>query len=166
MGLEDAWQTKSAHMRQAAGVLGFLFTNGYLAYLKFQKSNMKHCDFKIKLANSLMEFKENEPRPSRSSLKISNGSAPTTAHVLKFLEKPTEDKTGFEKKYSRYQRECFYCQHNPNKKPEIHKTSYYCEGCVGPRNQMYPLCDPKTGRECFKLHIINGLPQKRRYVHN
>ena len=33
VGLEDAWQTKSVHMRQFAGVLGFLFTNGYLAYI-------------------------------------------------------------------------------------------------------------------------------------
>ena len=65
VGLEDAWQTKSVHMRQFAGVLGFLFTNGYLAYSKFQKSRIKHCDYKVKLANALMEFKENEPRPKK-----------------------------------------------------------------------------------------------------
>ena len=29
--LEDAWQTKNAHLRQVAGVLGFLFTDAYLA---------------------------------------------------------------------------------------------------------------------------------------
>ena len=166
VGLEDAWQTKSAHMRQFAGVLGFLFTNGYLAYSKFQKSSIKHCDYKVKLANALMEFKENEPRPTRNSLEPSVGGASAKVHVLKLLEKLTADKNGCEKQYRRYQRECFYCQHNPQKKPEIHKTSYHCEGCVGPRGQLYPLCDPKTGRECFKLHIVNGLPSKRRYTHN
>ena len=52
-GLEDAWQTKNASMRQVAGVLGFLFTNAYLGYRHFQKSAMKHSNFKIELANSI-----------------------------------------------------------------------------------------------------------------
>ena len=34
-GLEDAWQTKNANMRQVAGVVGFLFTNAFLAYKHF-----------------------------------------------------------------------------------------------------------------------------------
>ena len=121
-GLEDAWQTKSAHMRQVAGVLGFLFTNGYLAYVNFQKQ-IKHSEYKIKLANSLMEFKEEELRPSRSSL--DNSTAPKKVHVLRLLEKPAVDKSGKQKVFKRYQRDCFYCQHNPEKAPEVHRTSYY-----------------------------------------
>ena len=34
-------------MRQATGIFGFIFTNGYLAYIHFQKTSMKHCDYKI-----------------------------------------------------------------------------------------------------------------------
>ena len=31
VGLEDIWKTQSAHARQFAGVLGFVFTPAYLA---------------------------------------------------------------------------------------------------------------------------------------
>ena len=89
-GLEDAWQTKNANMRQVAGVIGFLFTNAYLAYRHFQKSEIKPSDFKVKLANALSKFKEIAPHTKRFSLEV---PIPDIAkvHVLKLLQKPTKD---------------------------------------------------------------------------
>ena len=59
MGLEDVILTKSLHIRQFTGILGFLFTNSYLAYKYFQpnESNFEHVAFKNALANQLLEFK-------------------------------------------------------------------------------------------------------------
>ena len=151
-------------MRQVAGVIGFLFTNAYLAYRHFQKSQMKHADFKVKLANALTKFKETTPHAKRFSLEV---PIPDIAkvHFLKLLQKPTKSGVEQEMKNSRYQKYCFYCQHNPNKAPEERKTSWHCEACVVPNGRVYPLCDPKTERRCFELHIVNGLPPKRRYSH-
>ena len=163
-GLEDAWQTKNANMRQVAGVIGLLFTNAYLAYRHFQKSQIKHSDFKVKLANALSKFKETAPHTKRFSLEV-----PILyigkVHVLKLLQKPTKDDVKQESKNNRYQKYRFYCQHNPNNVPEERKTSWHCEACVGPNGQVYPLCDPKTRRKCFELHIVHGLPPKRQYSH-
>ena len=89
-GLEDAWQTKNANMRQVAGVISFLFTNAYLAYHHSQKSQIKHSDFKAKLANALSKFKETTLHMKRFSLEV---PIPDIAkvHVLKLLQKPTKD---------------------------------------------------------------------------
>ena len=163
-GLEDAWQTKNSNMRQLAGVIGFLFTNAYLAYRHFWKSQIKHTDFKVKLANALSKFKETAPHAKRFSLEV---PIPDIAkvHVLKLLQKPTKDGVEQERKNNWYQRYCFYCQHNPNKAPEEQKTSWHCEACVGPNGQVYRLCHTKTERKCFELHIAHGLPLERRYSH-
>ena len=141
-GLEDAWQTKNANVRQVAGVIGFLFTNAYLAYRHFQKSEIKPSDFKVKLANALSKFKEIAPHTKRFSLEV---PIPDIAkvHVLKLLQKPTKDGVEQERKNSGYQKYCFYCQRNPNKAPEERKTSSNCEACVGPNGQVYLLCDRK-----------------------
>ena len=68
--LEDVWQAKNANMRKVAGVIRFLFTNAYLAYRHFQKSQIKHSDFKVKLANALSKFKETTPHTKRFSLEV------------------------------------------------------------------------------------------------
>ena len=96
-GLEDAWQTKNANMRQVAGVIGFLFPNAYLAYRHFQKSQIKHSDFKVKLVNALSKFKETAPCTKRFSLEV---PIPNIAkvHVLKLLQKPTKDDVEQERK--------------------------------------------------------------------
>ena len=47
--------------------------------------------------------------------------------------------------------------------PDI-KTSWHCAGCVGSKGETYPLCDPRTGRNCYELHLIHGLPKKRRWT--
>ena len=58
MGLEDVILNISLHIRQFTGILGFLFTNSYLAYKYFKpnQSNLEHVAFKIALANQLLEF--------------------------------------------------------------------------------------------------------------
>ena len=167
-GLEDAWQTKNAHVRQVAGVLGFLFTNAYMAYRHFRNSTMKHSDFKVKLANALMGYIMEQHR----TLRLSNNNvapaeeADAKVHVLVLLEKPFKGKDGEERDFQRYQKYCFYCQHNPVGNPSKQKTSFHCKACVGPNGQVYPLCQPSTGRSCFQMHIVNGLPPKQRHTQN
>ena len=145
-------------MRQAAVVLGFLFTNAYLGYRHFQKSDMKHSTFKIKLANAMIEYSDSALRPNLRA----TGEIPLVAekyHKLVVLQKDGVKNNG------RYQRTCYYCQHDPSKPPmKDIKTSWYCAGCVGPNGETYPLCDPRTGRDCFHLHIAHGLPPKRRWT--
>ena len=60
MGLEDAILTKSPHIRQFTGILGFLFTNAYLAYRYFKpnRSSLGHVNFKMARSNQLLEFSE------------------------------------------------------------------------------------------------------------
>ena len=57
MGLEDVILTKSPHIRQFTGILGFLFTNSYLTYKHFKSNqfNLEHVALKIALANQLLE---------------------------------------------------------------------------------------------------------------
>ena len=162
VGLEDVWKTKNSNMRQVGGVLGFIFTNAYLAKRFFQKSTIKHCDFKIKLGNALCKFKEATQRAKRLSIDVSiSNTHIEKVHLPKLLERPKG--SGKEGQKGRYQKYCYYCQHNPATEPVIRKTSYYCEACLGPNGEQYPLCHPDTGRECMKLHIINGMPTKRRF---
>ena len=81
--LEDAWQTKNSYIKQVAGVVGFLFTNAFLAYKHFQKSASKHSQFKVNLANALTRFKEAEPKAKRLSLYVVMLKV-QRVHVLKF----------------------------------------------------------------------------------
>ena len=143
----------------------FLFTNGYLAYkfLVNKDRSVPHHLFKVDLANALISFKGDTTRPIRSSIEPLVPAA-EPVHVLKVLEKPVVDKYGKEQEFKRYQKYCFYCQHDPTKPPVIQKTSYHCIACVGSNGELYPLCNPDTGRDCFQLHILHGLPQKRRYM--
>lgn len=131
------------------------FTNAFLAYKHFQKSKMKHSSFKVNLSNAMTQFKDKTVRSSQRN----TGDVPVlsalsqSVHVLV----PLKDK--------RYQRTCWYCQHDPSKPPipDV-KTSWHCAGCVGSKGQTYPLCDPRTGRNCYELHLIHGLPTKRRWT--
>ena len=165
LGLEDVWKTKCPQMRQAAGVFGFLFTNAFLAYkfLVNKGKDISHHSFKLKLANALMSYKEASARPTRGIAPQTDG-APSPVHVLKALEKPTVDKSGKPRQFKRYQKYCFYCQHNPAQEPVSQKTSYHCVACIGTNGEVYPLCSPDTGRDCFEKHIKHGLPQKRRFL--
>ena len=63
-GLEDVWMTKSYISRQFAGVLGFVFSNAYLAFQYFNSDQAKHVPytvgdhtkFKMALCTQLIEF--------------------------------------------------------------------------------------------------------------
>ena len=159
--MEDAWQTKNANLQKLAGVLGFCFTNEYLAYHYFWESSMKHSAFKIKLANVLMEFKEDSHCPQRLPLGSPAEEVEDKVHVLVLLEKPTNEKDGKERKFQRYQKYYFYCQHNPHKTPLKQKTHWHCEACVGSNGEVYPPCAPSTGQKCFQMHRVHGLPPKQ-----
>ena len=72
-GLEDVWSTKDYNQRQFAGVLGFAFSNTFLAATYFTQgsqnksiSKTRHINFKIKLANQFISFKLAKERPARS----------------------------------------------------------------------------------------------------
>ena len=58
LGLENVTLTKHPHI-PFTEILGFLFTNNYLAYKYFKpdQSNLEHVAFKTALANQLLEFK-------------------------------------------------------------------------------------------------------------
>ena len=86
---------------------------------------MKHSAFKIKLANALMEFKEDSHHSQRLSIGSPAEEAEDKAHALILLEKPTKEKDGKERKFQRYQKYCFYCQHNSDKAPIKQKTSWH-----------------------------------------
>ena len=54
VGLENIWHTKNPHRQQTAGILGFCFTNGYLAMKYFSKPNVPPHQFKMATANALV----------------------------------------------------------------------------------------------------------------
>ena len=147
-GLEDVWMTKNPIHRQIAGVLGFLFTNAYLTKKHFQKTSIKHYEFKLELANKMVKFKEETKRMRRVKIDVPVLPKSDVIHVPQLL------------KVERYQKYCYYCQHDSMKPPVIIKTSYYCSGC----GITKPICHPSTERDCFRLHIIHGMPKKRRFV--
>ena len=72
-GLEDVMNTRSYHIRQFCGVMGFVFTNAFLACRKFSTPGAitdmatsvnapseacDHAKFRIKLSNTLITFGE------------------------------------------------------------------------------------------------------------
>ena len=151
LGLEDVWMTKSPLQRQLAGIVGFIFTNSYLAMKYFgNNKDMKHVDFKKALANQMIVYDEVERREKRRSKnadkiltnadKIQNMSG---QHTLK--------------KYpgKREQKPCFYCQHGRSY-PVKQKTCYECVECD------VPICPP-TLRDCWQNHVVS-MPKKRRLV--
>ena len=52
--LEDSWQTKQPHHRQFASILVFSFTNAYLGFKYYKEKDCKHSNFKMALANLLI----------------------------------------------------------------------------------------------------------------
>ena len=91
-----------------------------------------------------MEYKEEERRPQRFSI---DHPQVCVEKDLALLNKPTKGKRGDERDSKRCQKYCLYCQHDPRKEPEKHQTSYHCKGCLGSNGEVYPLCQPTTGRK-------------------
>ena len=57
VGLEDIWHTKNPHRWQLPRILGFCFTNGYLAKKYFSNPSLLHYQFKMAAANALVMYK-------------------------------------------------------------------------------------------------------------
>ena len=135
-GLEDAWLMRSPHKRQLGGILGFCFTNAYLAMKYFGKNKQSHYQFKITASTVLTQF-ESANLHQTMQLNVSSEQA------LHSLEKFP------------YSKDCFYCKHGfekPQKKGNT--TTFKCAAC------NIPICKPTKG-QCWDLHIIKGLPKKR-----
>lgn len=147
LGLEDVWGTKSPLQRQLAGILGFIFTNSYLAMKYFgNNKDMKHVDFKKALANQMIVFDEVVSREKRLQRNVAENAEgyqnQTGKHTLM--------------KYAgiREQKPCFFCQHGRNP-PVKQKTGYRCVECKA------AICPP-TLRDCWDRHTVD-MPKKRRY---
>ena len=147
-GLEDAWLTKDPCCRQFAGVLGFMFSNAFLAHLHFNGTKVLHADFKMELVNAMLNFNENAMIERRPNLVAIGNDA--NYHHLKRIE----DVHGVSQKV------CFFCQHG-RMEPKKRKTRWYCGKC----GVEFPLC-ACTVRDCFQQHIQHGMPKKRRCSKN
>ena len=105
-GLEDAWKTKNPIHRQAAGVFGVLLTNAFLMKKYFQKSPLKHYQFKIALANDMVSYSDATRRTRQLQIDVPlDATGSDLPHLPKLL------------KSDRYQVRCWYCQHNPTTAP-------------------------------------------------
>ena len=82
LGIEDVWHTRNYIHRQFGGIIGFAFTNAYLAakFFSVQKTCSgsgvvgEHTAFKIKLCNQMVNFK-NQARLMRN-LPVAIGDTP------------------------------------------------------------------------------------------
>lgn len=149
LGLEDVWSTKDYIHRQFAGMLGFAFSNTFLAATHFALNPRKkaiaaesHVNFKMKLANQLVIFKQANQRPARS---VSARNIDTRfGHKLVSLG-------------NRKQGWCYYCRHSQADDYIRNKTNFYCQLCGVDK----PLCAPTTKRDCYELHLSNGMPSPK-----
>ena len=146
LGLEDVLLTKSPHMRQIIGILGFLFTNAYLAYRYFKPNQDKldHLKFKMALGKQMVQFKDHASvNASRSLRPIANDERPMVAstHAVVKLAYPTP---------------CYYCRHG-YEKSERNMTTFGCSLCKKPLHKS-----SYKKRDCWNLHILHGIPDWRR----
>ena len=143
LGLEDVLLTLSPHVRQFTGIVGFLFTNAYLAYKYFkqEQSQLEHVNFKLALAERLVKYQVvAEPAPTRSLSSMDETSMVVSSHVPEKLA---------------YPQPCFYCQHGyevSTRKTTTFKCSF----------RKVPLHKSTHNLQCWQLHITHGLPPKRR----
>ena len=77
--LEDVWHTKK-RCRQLAGILGFYFTNGYLAMKHFSDLLLPHFKFKMTAAAALTTYKLCSIVETRSLLNVTE--EPIQEHPL------------------------------------------------------------------------------------
>ena len=144
LGLEDVYRTSSPHKRQFGGIVGFLFTNAYLAYNYFN-SNIKHSTFKKRLATAMLRFSSFEDHtPALRSLNNSvvEVQSPECVPVANGLD---------------YGKPCYYCKHGFAE--SVRKcTTFNCAKCGVPLHRP----TNKNFSLCWKLHLENGLPPKRK----
>ena len=110
LGLEDVWRTVSPHTRQFAGVLGFIFTNSYLAMKYFQRkdTDLKHADFKMELANQMVKFEETvNPSGRRSSILLDAlTDTPIVDHDKRSIQGSTNRRLVYMQAWKRYTQDC------------------------------------------------------------
>ena len=149
VGMEDALMTKQSSVRQLCGLFGFIETNAFLSYLHFTSRMLSHDQFKRKLVVSLLEYSDasaKECPTTRSTRSVTEVAAKVAGgHVL------------VKYKGSRKQRRCYYCYHGYHDRREF-RSCYHCSYC----GFDYALCAPTTGRNCWALHLQNGMPMKKR----
>ena len=127
--LEDVWRTHNPHLRQFSGIIGFCFTNAYLAMKHFTRRGIAHHEFKCAGALALTSFNTQATMHETRAINLSSDN------VLHSLER-----IGFSK-------ECYYCQHGFKEPRRANKTtSFRCKLC------QVPICRPSKS-ECWDLHI-------------
>ena len=145
LGCEDVLLTKSPQMRQFSGIIGFLFTNAYLAFKKFKhgEEKTKHVNFKVYLSTALCRYKENVSVQVRSSLRMENQEALVASeHKIEKLK---------------YPKRCFFCYHGYQDQ-RITNTTFMCSYSLCNK----PICKPSSTRKCWELHLQKGqMPEKR-----
>ena len=122
--LEDVWLMKSLHKKQLSGILGFCFTNPYLAMRYFGKNKQPHYQFKITASTALTQFESANLYQTRQL----NVSSEQALHSLEKLP---------------YSKDCFSCQHGfeePEKKGNT--TTFKCAAC------NVPIYKPTKGPCC------------------
>ena len=111
------------HHRQFSGLIGFLFTNAFIAYKYFGGKSgyvMTHTEFKMKLANQMVNFRDFDSIVLRSVATPQVGEpAEATDHVVRYFNTCTYRVT--------LQQRCWYCRNGYDQRvvPDT-KTSYYC----------------------------------------
>ena len=139
----DVVKTHVPHLRQVTGIIGFLFTNAYLAYRKFKpgQAQLKHGDFKIELAAKMLKYAEGCHDISLRSASACDISMLQEEHrIARFA----------------HSKPCYMCRHaNPQSSKRVN-TTFCCEKC------NVPLCKPShpSGRLCWNMHL-DGLPKAR-----
>ena len=127
---------KNPIQRQLSGILGFCFTNSYLAMKYFGKTKRLHHQFKIAAANSLVNVQSTSQCETRNIVN-------SFEDVLNVSVKIPNSK------------DCYYCQHGYDKpRTTKHTTTFKCSLC------NIPLCK-QTKNKCWDLYPANGVPKKR-----
>lgn len=148
MAFEDVWLTQDPILRQFAGIMGFLFTNAYLALKHFKHdrinraNSLAHHTFKSALANQLVKYNENKVRRrlSLEAQKEEENNLVLNTHTTYKLPGP---------------RKCYYCRHAYDRLI-LNNTTFGCRSC------KVPLCKESTkGRTCWNNHVIKGLPSRK-----
>ena len=143
LGCEDVVLTHSPHMRQFTGIIGFLFTNSYLAYCKYKpgNENLSHVQFKIAFATSMCRYTDQMSGLRSSFLNDNEAGMIESTHKLVKLGFPAR---------------CYFCSHG-YEMPRKNSTTFKCGMCDK------PICKASSNRECWNLHVLMGKMPPKRY---
>ena len=130
-------------MRQFTGIIGFLFTNSYLAYCKYKpgNENLSHVQFKIALATSMCRYTDQMSGLRSSFLNDNEAGMIESTHKLVKLGFPAR---------------CYFCSHG-YEMPRKNSTTFKCGMCDK------PICKASSNRECWNLHVLMGKMPPKRY---